>query len=104
MLTTYLYDADPLLARGPTSRTPHALSWVWMADQPVAEFSSATPDVLLATDASLSPALEIAEGPLSVVYAPHGHRATVSTEAGRPAWHRRDAPHKPVWQMSSTTG
>ena len=55
-----------------------------MADQPVAEFSSATARVLLGTDASLSPALEIAGEPLSVVYAPHGHRSSASAEGGPP--------------------
>lgn len=106
MLTSYDYDAEGLLSGLSTSDTTrfrywredrpvaeaiagssgtlHARSWVWMADQPVAEFSSATARVLLATDASLSPALEIAEAPLSVGYAPHGHRTTASAEGEPP--------------------
>jgi len=105
-LTRYHYDAEELLSgiRTPDamhcrywredlpvaeatkelSGTPHERSWLWMAGHPVAECSAATSLVLLATDASLSPVVEIAEAPLSVVYAPHGHRAATSPDAETP--------------------
>lgn len=60
--------------------THEAVSWLWIAEQPVAELAPArsSASLLLATDASLSPALELGGAPRSVAYAPHGHRAAVS--------------------------
>ncbi|WP_367346550.1 RHS repeat-associated core domain-containing protein [Stenotrophomonas bentonitica] len=56
------------------------VSWLWIADQPVAELRPArsAASFLLATDASLSPALELGDEPYGMAYAPHGHRATTS--------------------------
>ncbi len=105
-LTRYHYDAEGLLSgiRTPDamhcrywredmpvaeatkepSGAPHERSWLWMAGHPVAESSSATSLVLLASDASLTPVVEAAEAPLSVLYAPHGHRAATSPEVETP--------------------
>ena len=66
------------------SGTPHGRSWLWTAGYPVAECSSATSFLLLATDAALSPVVEAAEASLCVVYAPYGHRAATSPDAETP--------------------
>lgn len=102
-LAHFRYDAESLLLRVDSAGsirdrywrddravaeagTQDPVSWLWIADQPVAEQAPArsSAPLLLATDASLSPALELGEAPRSVSYAPHGNRAAPAPGEGAP--------------------
>lgn len=78
--TRYRYWRDDRAVAESATRDSGALeqvSWLWLADAPLAEIAPASlaSPLLLAIDASLSPMLEHADAVTNIVYAPHGHRA-----------------------------